>query len=176
MFWKKKNTPQKKLVEPRIIHYIFAHQAIRQICRQEPHHFFGVLASDEQQAYVQFMIDQVTKLNSEEAADFSAADIQVTITRIGHYPMVVFTMPEAIAYTECIYIAIVSMIDGNKPEDYPFPEIKCFTLELGEGENGEDICFFCQWQDDDHLHIGEMDNKSNIGDFALAIKQQIFPN
>ncbi len=176
MFWKKKNTPQKKLVEPRVIHYIFAHQAIRQICQQEPHHFFGEIASDEQQAYVQFMIDQVTKLNPEEAADFSAADIQVTITRIDHYPMVVFTMPEAIAYTECIYIAIVSMIDGTKPDNYPVPETKCFTLELGEAENGEDIDLFCQWQDDDHFTIGEMDNKSTMVDFALAIKEHIAPN
>jgi len=159
VFWKKKNTPQKRLVEPRATHL-----------------FFCEIASVEQQVYVQFMIDQVTIYSPEEAADFSTADIQVAITRIGHCPMVVFTMSEAKAYTECIYIAIVSMMDGNKPGDYPFLEIKCFTLELGEGENGENICFFCQWQDDDHLHIGEMDNKSNIGDFALAIKQQIVPN
>lgn len=176
MFWKNKTTLPKSLVKPRGIHYIFAHQAIRQICQQEPQHFFSAIASDEQQAYVQFMIDQVIKLSPEEAPDFSAADIQVTITRIGHYPMVVFTMPEPKAYTECTYIAIVSMMDCTKPEDYPFPEIKCFTLELGEAENEEDIYFFCQWQDDDHFTIGEMDNKSNIGDFALVIKQQIAPD
>ena len=173
MFWKKKQ--QEKLATPRRGHYIFAHQAVRQFCQSDPHQFFGTIASDEQLAYLQFMIDQVAEHNPEDAPDFSAQDIQVTMTRIGHYPLIVFTMPEPKAYAECLHVALVAMIDANKPEDYPFPETKCFTLELGEADNKEDTFFFCQWQDDDHLNISEMDIKSMIGDFALAIKQQVDP-
>ncbi len=176
MFWKNKKKKNERLTTPRAGHYLFAHQAIRQICQSDPHQFFGVIASDEQQSYLQFMIDQVAEQSPEDAPDFSAQDIRVTITRIGHYPMVVFSMPEPKAYAECLQVAIVLLIDGSNPEDYPFPEIKCFTLELGEAANKEDTFFFCQWQDDDHLNIGELDIKSTIGDFALAIKQQIDPD
>ena len=176
MFWKKKKKKDERLATPRGGHYIFAHQAIRQICQSDPHHFFGTIASDEQQAYLQSMIDQVTEHNPEDAPDFSAQDIQVTITRIGHYPMVVFTMPVPKAYAECLHVALVLLIDGNSPEDDPFPEIRCFTQELGEADNQEDIFFFCQWQDDDHLNIAELEIKSTIGDFALAIKQRIDPD
>lgn len=176
MFWKKKKKENEKLAMPRGGHYIFAHQALRQICQSEPHEFFSTIASGEQQAYLQFMIDQVAQHSPDDAPDFSAQDIQVTITRIGHYPMVVFTMPEPKAYAECLHVALVLLIDANNPDADPFPEINCFTLELGEAENKDDTFFFCQWQDDDHLNIGEMDINSTIGDFALAIKQRIDPD
>ena len=176
MFWKRKTNKNEILDVPRAGHYILAHQAIRQICQSDPHNFFGLIASDEQQSYIQFMIDQVAENNPEDPPDFSAGDLQVTISRIGHYPMIMFTMPEPKAYTECIHIAIVLMIDGEAPNVDPSPEIKYFTLELGEAENYGEARFFCQWQGDDHLNIGEMDNNSNIGDFALAIKQRIAPD
>lgn len=173
MFWKK-NKDQKKILEsPRGGHYIFAHQAIRQICQPDPEQFFGYMASDEQLAYLQFMLDQVANLNSEEAPDFSAEEIEVTLSRIGHYPLLVFSMPQPKAYTECVYVALVSLLDGNHPEATPQPEVACFTLELGEAENGDVTRFFCQWQDDDHLNIAEMDKNCSLADFALAIKQRI---
>lgn len=167
------NNKGESLGKPRAGHYVFAHQAVRQICADEPRRFFGLMASDEQKPYVQFMIDQVAKHTPENPPDFSATDIQVTLTRIERYPMIVFTMPSPTAFTECVYIAIVSMVDGSGSEDCPSPEIKYFTLELGEAEGGGQTRFFCQWQDGDHLNIGEMDNESNIADFALAIRQRL---
>lgn len=176
MFGKNKKKEEEKLAQPRAGHYLFAHQAVRGICRSDPHQFFGVLASDQQQGYLQAMIDQVAEHSPEDPPDFTSQDLQVTLTRIGRFPMVVFSMPAPKAYAECQHVAMVAMLDAGNPGDDPSPEVNCFTLELGEGDDGQDSFFFCQWLDDDHLNIGEMDIRSTISDFALAIKQRIDPD
>ena len=110
MFGKKKKAQKKILESPRGGHYIFAHQAIRQICQPDPEKFFGYMASDEQLAYLQFMLDQVANLNPEQVPDFSAEEIEVTLSRIGNHPLLVFGMPQPKAYTECVYVALVSLL------------------------------------------------------------------
>ena len=173
MSWKKKKDQNKNLESPRGGHYIFAHQAIRQICQPDPEQFFGYMASNEQLAYLQFMLDQVANLNPEHAPDFSAEEVEVTLSRIGNYPLIIFSMPQPKAYTECVYVALVSLQDATLPSATPQPVAACFTLELGEADNGDVTRFFCQWLGDDHLNIAEMDKHCSLADFALAIKQRI---
>lgn len=109
----------------------------------------------------------------KQAPDFSAEEIEVTLSRIGNYPLVAFSMPQPKAYTECVYVALVSLLDANQPEATTQSEVACFTLELGEAGNGDVTRFFCQWKGDDHLNIAEMDKNCSLADFALVIKQRI---
>ncbi len=157
---------------PRERHYVLGHIALRQVCEQDPHYFFGVLASDDQTKFLANLISQVEENCPDDPSQIDATQIEVVPSRLGNKPVTLIKMPPAAAYAECIYIGVVSMMDMNKPEDYPDPEIQYFTLELGEGDEG--LCsFFCQWDGEDHLNLAELESNISLDDFATIIGHRV---
>lgn len=157
---------------PRERHYTLGHEAFRQMCEHDPHQFFEIMASPAQQTFIAELIKQVELSVPDDDTELDLASIEVTVSRIGNQPFVIIKMPEVKAYVECIYVGIVSMMDINNPQDFPHPEISYFTLELGEGEQGESR-IFCQWQGDTHYNLAEMGGNSSVSDFELLIKQRL---
>jgi hypothetical protein len=159
--------------ETRAAHYLFAHTALRQICATDPKYFFKAFASEAQQTYLQLILDQVNEHCQDEPADFSAADIKITMTRNGAYPMLVFSMPQPKVFGECLHVALILLIDLNRETKDEPVEFKFYTQELGKTENQQSIFLFCEWHNDEHVNIGAMNDDSNLEDFALAIKQHL---
>jgi len=162
----------KYLEKPRERHYILGHEAFRQMCEQDPHQFFELMASPAQQDFVTELVSQVESNFPSDTTNLDSELIEVSTTLLEEKPLIIIKMPPAKAYVECVYVGIVSMMDVNRPQDFPKPEIGYFTLELGEGEE-EECRMFCQWDGDIHYNLAEMSKNTTMNDFALVIKQRI---
>jgi hypothetical protein len=163
---------KKARTKPRTAHYLFAHTALRQICDSDPKYFFKAFVSSDQEIYLQRILDQVKEHCQDDPADFGVKDINITTTRNSTFPMLVFSMPEPKAYSECYNVALLLIADINRQaEDVPV-QYRCYTQELTQTEDGEDCTSFCEWQGETHLQHGVMQNNS-IEDFAQAIKHQL---
>ncbi|MGX5172625.1 hypothetical protein ACUR5C_01195 [Aliikangiella sp. IMCC44653] len=162
--------------EPRAHHYVMAHIALKQIAEQDPHYFFGVLGSDKKRQLIRHLLDQVEASHPEEAPFLSEFDFNVYPLRIGSHPLVIVEMPAPECASECFYIGVVANIDLSQPDlEEAQPEIAYFTLELGIDEN-QTTAFFCQWDDQTHLNLGEITAEVSVANFETLISQRINPN
>ena len=118
------------------------------------------------------LVKQVELNCPEDDTILDVASIKVSPSTVGKKPLLIIEMPQVQAYAECIYIGIVAMMDINNPEEFDYPEIRYFTLELGEGES-RNCRIFCQWQDSTHYNLAEMDENTGIDDFILVINQRL---
>ncbi|WP_196139041.1 hypothetical protein [Aliikangiella sp. G2MR2-5] len=160
------------LDKPRERHYLLGHEAFRQFAESDPHQFFELMASDRQFDFVKELIARVEAACPTDETRILANQIKVSLSRIENYPLILIEMPEVRAYVECIYIGIVALMDLEKPDKNPCPEIGYFTLEAGEGSSGE-TRFFCQWDGDTHYNLAELAGEVSLSEFALLIKQRL---
>ncbi len=172
-FNKKKEASIGLLSEPRELHYIFAHQGVRQACVDNPLQFFSIIASEEQRKYLAWMWDTCAKYVKKQSSDLSVDDVLVTTCRIGPYPAVILRMPEPRAVAEVHYIAAVLMFNGESelpPEDVA---IRYFTLECGINLDGTLRTVFCEWTDDDaHLNFGD-GPQADVEAFVQAVADKL---
>jgi hypothetical protein len=154
-FNKKKESPTDLLSEPRELHYIFAHQGVRQACVDNPLQFFSIIASEEQRKYLAWMWDTCAKYAKKPPKDLRVDDVEVTTCRIQNYPTAILKMPQARAVAEAHYVAAVLMFNS---ENEPPPEnlgVRYFTLECGSNLDGTLRTVFCEWTDDGgHSNFG----------------------
>jgi hypothetical protein len=162
---------EKIIAKPRAAHYLFAHTALRQICETDPKYFFKAFISSDQGTYLGKILDQINEHCQDDPADFSAKDIKITASRNGAFPMLVFSMPEPRAYSECNNVALLLLADVNRPTEGPV-QFRCYTQELAQTEDGQNCISFCEWQGEKHLQHGVMQSNS-IEDFAQAIQHQL---
>ena len=167
-----KNTKQAILKEPRERHYVLGHIAFRQIVENDPHYFFGALSEHTQRQFLHNLIAQVEDNCPDDNTLISADDIEVELSRIANYPLVLIKMPAPKAYVECRYVGVLSMMDMSVPIPKDKPEINYFTLELGEGGDGE-CNFFCQWIGEQHCNLAEVESRCSLEEFATLISHRI---
>ena len=158
--------------EPRERHYVMAHYAFRQICEQDSHYFFSLMASPEKDRFLENLIQQVEGNCPDDTTSLKPDEFKVVLSRVANHPMVLIEMPPAQAYIEAAYIAVVAMVDMTQPMDEQEAGVQYFTLELGEGE-GADAYFFCQWQDEDHLNLAEMETLCSLDEFGLVVENRV---
>jgi len=156
-------------------HYVMAHHAFRQIAEQDSHYFFSLMASQEREAFVANLIGQVENNCPDDTTVLRAQDFRVTPTRIANYPLVLIEMPVPEAYTEALFVAVVAMVDLTQTDATATPTIGYYTLELGEGEDG-DCYFLCQWQDGNHLNLAEISSQCSATEFAMLVEQHLSLN
>jgi hypothetical protein len=162
--------------EPRAHHYVMAHIALKQIAEQDPHYFFGVLGSDKKFQLIRHLLDQVEASHPEEAPFLSEHGFNVFPSRIGIHPLVMVEMPAPERASECFYIGVVANIDLLQPDlDEANPETAYFTLELGEN-GSHSSAFFCQWEGEQHLNLGEITGTVSVENFETLISQRVNPS
>ena len=69
-------------------------------------------------------------------------------------------------------MGVVSILDMNLPIPKENPEVKYFTLELGEGAEGN-CNFFCEWIGEQHCNLAEVQNDCSIEEFATLISHRV---
>ncbi len=161
------------LDEPRARHYVMAHVALKQVCEQDPHYFFGAIGSSEQKKFVEHMITQVEEHHPEDPTLLDADEFNIVLSRVGNYPLVLIELPKPQAYVECFYVGIVAMVDLSQSKiDEAVPEILYFTLELAEGELA-DCSHFCQWKGETHINLAEVESVCSLDEFSLLIQHKV---
>ncbi|TQV72330.1 hypothetical protein FLL45_19120 [Aliikangiella marina] len=161
-----------RLNEPRERHYVMAHYAFRQICLDDSDYFFSLMASNHQQQFLNNLIQQVESNCPDDTTTLQATDFDVVTSRAGDHPLVLIKMPPPQAHAEAAFVGVVSTLDLTTPLDEQSPEVRYFTLELGEGEQGA-CFFFCQWHLDNHLNLGELQGECTREAFATLIEQRM---
>jgi len=160
------------LESPRERHYTLGHEAFRQLCEYDPHQFFERMVSGDSKDFISELIKQVELACPSDPTILDPDCISVTISRVGDKPFIVIKMPPAKAYVECVYVGVVGILDIHNPGATPHPEIRYYTLEVGEGEQ-DDCLFFCQWVGDTHYNLAELDNVVSMSDFAMLVSKRI---
>ena len=158
--------------DPRERHYVMAHYALRQICMDDSYYFFSLMASDERSRFIENLIEQVESNCPDDDTKLVASEFQIVTSRVGDHPIVLIQMPVPEAYVEAVYVGVVSSLDLTKPFEDQSPEVSYYTLELGEGEGGNSF-FFCQWKDDSHLNLGEIEGSCTLEAFATLVEQRV---
>ncbi|MBV1910325.1 MAG: hypothetical protein KUG78_13565 [Kangiellaceae bacterium] len=160
------------LQTPRKRHYILGHEAFRQLCEYDPHQFFEKIASSEQQPFLSELVNQVVKACPDDVTKLNIDELSVTTSTIESYPFILISMPPIKAYAECIFVGIVALLDLSNPAMATQPEIGYFTLELGEGDNGE-CSMFCQWIGDTHYNLAEIEGQVSTEEFSMLVAKRI---
>ena len=166
---------------PRKRHYVLGHEAFRQMCEHDPHQFFELMASTAQKTFISELVKQVEQSFPEDDTKLDVESMTVTVSKIDNWPCLIVKMPPAKAYVECELVGIVCLLEGESDPEISKPKIAYFTLEIGEGGNikegvgGEFVeCrLFCQWREDIHYNLAEMEKNVSIDDFSLMIKQSL---
>ncbi|MET1257362.1 hypothetical protein [Aliikangiella maris] len=157
---------------PRKRHYAFAHIALRQVCLRNPHYIFALLASEEKNEFLTDLIRQVERNYPEDLTVFSAEDIKIRLLKVDNFPLVLLEMPAPRHSTECKFIGIVCLWEVGKPITDEIPEIHYFTFELAPSASNE-LGYFCQWKDDVHGNLAQVDLTCTIEQFAMLIEHHI---
>lgn len=138
-------------------HYVLAHIALRKICLQDPMMFFGTLASEHKDEFLNDIWKQVREhCDPKGEATFDISDVGFATCSIRDYPTIVVAMPEPTGLGEAYFAAIVLKIELDAAEPPEKPEILYFTLEKGVHLDQSDRTVMCGWTaDDSHLNYGE---------------------
>jgi hypothetical protein len=155
MFWKRTNGKQL-LDEPRRHHYVFAHQAVRNFCWNNPLQFFALIGSNRQRGFLEFIWKSVEDKLGEPAKGLSPADVEVTTCRIKGFPSILMKMPVPQAAAEAHAIGIVLIGAPQEGQEVPEkPAFRYFTLECKDNLDGSAGTVLCEWTDDAHLNYGD---------------------
>lgn len=140
----------------RMHHYAFAHQALPQICAEDPLNFFGLIGSEKQREFIGHIWGLVCEhCDPHEKTALRADDITVSTGRIGQYPIIVFTMPPPQAITEAYFSGIVLEVDLDTPAQDEEPRMRYFTLEYSIGfPDMQPKTVFAEWAGDSHRNYG----------------------
>jgi len=163
---------QLDLEDPRERHYVMAHYAFRQICLDDSYYFFSLMASEDKSQFIENLIEQVESNCPEDDTQLSVEDFEIVTSRVGDHPIVLIKMPDPKAYVEALYVGVVSTLDLTQPFEDQDPQVSYFTLELGEGDEGASF-FFCEWKNDNHLNLGEIQGSCTLEAFATLVEQRM---
>ena len=166
-------TAEADVDAPRCGHYMTAHLALRSLALQRPLMFFGVLASDDKNNFLQTVLDMVQEdcQAQGEPLGLHVSDLKVHPGRVGKYPLVMIEMPPPERVAEAFFVAAVMFIDLD--DDAPPPEkppVRYFTLERSMlPETGESGTVVCEWTDEAHYQL-DHGPEPTIENFVRAIQ------
>ena len=160
----------KLLSAPREHHYVFVHRAVRDICLNDPLHFFSIISSEQQNDFMKYIWDAVNESIQDKKADFNFDEIKISIRKIKNFPTIVLIMPEPKAATEAYFVCIVLKPDNKK--EGKNASVDYFTLELGQDIDGSLYTVLCKWEDQTHFNLGN-GPKPELQNFLAAIENQI---
>lgn len=161
------------LNQPRERHYAIGHYAFRQISMDDPHYFFALMGSSGKDQLLNNLIQQAEKNCPEDRTQLLLEDFRVDLSRIENHPMVIIQMPSVKACEEAIYVAVISMIDLSQNIQQQNAEIKYYTLELAVNHEQQISYYFCQWIDDKHINLAEIEGQCSKEEFMVLIEQHI---
>jgi hypothetical protein len=158
--------------EPRCHHYALAHYVIRQALLEDPLRCLALLASEDSQAFLEFLFNSACELCSErtkEKPDFQATDVHVHRLRVTDFPCVIIEMPRPIATSEAFFTALVAYIDrGSEITPATVVPARYFTLEQGFNVDENPRTVLCEWTTTNHVNYGD-GPKPTIDDFANSL-------
>lgn len=150
-------------------HYAFAHQAVRQICAQDPLQFFSIMASPDQADFVAWIRGLTEQTIGTPIRDIDPQATVVSLFRIADCPAVVIQMPPPIAVAEASFVAaVLSEFNLEKRSDGPQP-FRYLTLELGLDLEVGERTVLCEWKDESHLNYGT-GPAPELGPFCQAVE------
>ncbi len=155
-------------------HYELAHFAFRKACATNPLVFFGVMGSQEQDAVLRSIWEQV-RANCDESGEptFDVADITIGTVRIKNRPVIVVVMPPPAAVAEAYLVAIVLHVDLDA-NDVPDPiEFDYWTLEKGMCLDGSDRTVLGRWTTDDTHHNFGDGPSPNVPEFLACVESRL---
>ncbi len=154
-------------------HYQLAHYAFRGFCESSPLGFFGIMASEDRDDFVQRIWSRVCEnCDQRETADFGIEELSILTTRIADMPAIVIEMPEAVQVTEAIFIAIVlttKHADGPSEKEATF---RYFTLEVGQTFDGNDRTVLCEWRGETHANMGD-GPEATLREFVETVEAKV---
>ena len=172
-FWNDEPRKRELLSRPRSHHYMFAHQAVKEMVRADPLQFFSIIASEGQRDFLDWIWDFVCNhLSDEDPGDLIASDIHATTCRIKTYPTILISMPEPRAIAEAHFIAIVLTGELSEAVASDQIEFRYFTLECGAHMDGTERTVMCEWSRDSHLNFGD-GPEPDLRKFAEAVEKMI---
>jgi hypothetical protein len=125
------------MLEPRCVHYQFAHVALRGLVFSEPRLATALWELDDPTALLDDIAAQVARACRArgEGDDLRAAELTVHKRRLGRNPCVVIELPQPQATTEAFMIAIIQRrdLDAERTDaERTAYECRYFTLEFSE--------------------------------------------
>lgn len=159
MFWKRKKKSDSGLrreemhQDVRDHHYVLAHIALREACESDPQQFFSLLASPDAGSLISHLWEQVCSNLADEPENMDMATLQIAPCQVRGARAVLIVMPEARRIAEAIMVLVVE-IDAMAGLDASSLPFRYFTLELGEGEEGNPCGVFSEWAGSTHLNYG----------------------
>jgi hypothetical protein len=166
------NAPQADEWDPREHHYVFAHDAVREICQEDPVRFFDLIASPERDEFLAWLWTTVEERVERPVVDIDLHQLAVITTRLKHRPAIVIRMPAAIAPTEA---HLVGMVLGESPEGAAAGSgvsLRYFTLERGDSVDGTSRTVLCEWVEGTHRNYGE-GPPPDVDAFAKAVEARL---
>lgn len=148
------------MLEPRCVHYQFAHVALRGLVFREPRLATALWELEDCSALLDDIAAQVTRVceSRGQGGELCAADLRVSKRRLGCNPCVIIELPEPRATTEAYMVAIIQQrdLDAPGPADDEPSEWACryFTLEFSEHREAPHT-MLGEWTDQgSHLNMG----------------------
>ncbi len=163
------------LNKPRKRHYLLAHEAFRQMCEHDPLQFFQIMASNNKMEFLVELINQVEAGSPDDPCDLAIDDFTIETGLAAEKPIIIIKMPTPKAYVECFYVGVVLLQNSTPTEGSAHSMIKYYTLELGQGENG-DCRTFCMWEGEVHYCLAELADDTEVDEFNLLISHHLDKN
>jgi hypothetical protein len=155
MFWNRRKKAETLLSEPRQLHYLFAHVALREMCAADPLQFFTLMASDGQQRVMTWLWGKAQERAGGADPSVAFSEVQVTTLRVSGYPTVLVQMPRPRAPAEAHFVAVVLTGDLERDGDGMPLSFRYFALECGLNMDGTTRMVFCEWADGAHRNFGD---------------------
>ena len=161
---------------PHCHHYVFAHQALRQVAFDAPLPIMGILASADRS---RFLSDLWTSVDEHcrqrgETSTINPAEMVVHTGRVGEFPCAIVEMPEPWFVTGAHFVALVLAVPlaQIKPETTDLP-LYYYTLEKGASFDGPERTVLCAWtKDGTHLNYGA-GPEATVGAFVAEIEKRM---
>ncbi len=156
--------------EPRPQHYVFAHQALRGLCRDDPRGFFSVMASEGRRELVDGLWALIGRRLGATPTPGLARDVAVHTSTLRGAPLVLVRMPAPVSLEEAYFVAVVLLNDGASGGE---PVFRYFTLELGLGRDGAPRTVLGEWVGEVHSSYGDGPD-AEASAFLRAVEERLW--
>ncbi len=138
-------------------HYVFAHQALREACADDPAGFFERMRGESWRTAVNDLWTLVGwQLEAEASEELDPEEIEVEACTLRGSPCVLVRMPPPIAVGEAHFVALVLCAAPGDPASVSEePAFRCFTLERTWSRNDEPRTVIGEWVGDRHLNFAD---------------------
>ncbi len=175
---RKKRADEEPRGSARPQHYIFAHEALRGVCRDDPLRFFTLMSSSSQRELVEGLWAFVGKhLGPQASPELDPGEIAVQTSRVRGFPMILVRMPPPVAIAEAYFVALVLLVDQETlaRKDAPTSEVtvRYFTLERALSEDREARTLLCEWTELGHLSYGDGPEPNALA-FVGAVEERLW--